>query len=109
MIPIRLWVILLALLGLFLTGCSASDAPALHTSTPLPAPRVRIATQTPLPTLLPTTMPEVSATPAVGQAQFQGAAPAPLMDDEEFLLLQIDALINDIRHRLRTTNINLKP
>jgi hypothetical protein len=97
--------LLLLVFGLFLTACQENSSGAYPT---LPVPNVRVEI---LPTATATEIPEeetpVPLTPTVAtQAEVQAW---PTLDEEEYLVSQLDALFNKMERMLNSADTRLKP
>lgn len=98
--------LLVIVVGLFLTACQENNGAAYPT---LPVPNVRIEV---IPTATATEVPEEDETPApltptvVVQAEVQAW---PTLDEEEYLVNQLDALFNKMERMLNSADTRLKP
>lgn len=98
--------LLLLVFGLFLTACQENSSGAYPT---LPVPNVRVET---LPTATATEVPEEAETPvsltptAAVQAEVQAW---PTLDEEAYLVGQLDALFNKMERMLNSADTRLKP
>jgi hypothetical protein len=90
---------------MLVTACSPEKKQVSPTAT-LPPPQVRIVRMTSTP-IIPTLEPVVAeSTPTATQEQVQAW---PTTDDEQFLLDQIDGLINKIDQTLNNTDTKINP
>gem|GEM_PF-1849625 len=98
--------LLLLVFGIFLTACQENSGAAYPT---LPVPNVRVEV---IPTATATEVPEEDETPApltptvVVQAEVQAW---PTLDEEEYLVNQLDALFNKMERMLNSADTRLKP
>lgn len=98
--------LLLLVFGLLLTACQENSGTPYPT---LPGPNVRVGI---LPTATATEAPEEEETPApltptaAAQAEVQAW---PTLDEEEYLVNQLDALFNKMERMLNSADTRLKP
>lgn len=98
--------LLLLVFGLLLTACQENSSGAYPT---LPVPKVRVEI---LPTATATEVPEEEETPVplTPTAAVQAEVLAwPTLDEEAYLVGQLDALFNKMERMLNSADTRLKP
>jgi hypothetical protein len=103
-------ILLLAFIALFtlLTACQDEQSDGVKAYPTLPIPNVRVEQ---LPTATATDVPEVATPdPVVPTATIELQVQAwPTLDEEEYWLNQVDALLDELERNLNSTDTRLKP